>query len=531
MVLRKPYAFLIKHFKFIHILLTMAMIYLIYRTEKMIDFLNGYIESNVSVMGKPIVSTLFDFLVILLPILILVISIILLVTMAMKKKPKLYYILMIVVHLALIAVYLYGWIVFGQMEETIVDMRTIKALRDLLLYCILFQGIFSMISLVRGVGFDIKKFDFGHDLEALDISEEDNEEFEIAIDFDLNDKTRQGRKLLRYMKYQYLEHKTMFHLAFCVVVVGLGVLIYSHFNIYSKTNREQTNFDMNGFVLGVNRSYLLNDDYKGNPIQDGTFLVVVEMNLQHNGMVPSPFATGNVELYIADDVYHHTNQYDSYLSDLGVPYTGQNLGNDSERYLFVYAIPVTEMNSKMELGFSNADNGKTAYVRLNPIKLYAREKKVEEYALGETIQFKDSTLGEARLQITNYELRNRFEVKYRYCTKRLKECLDSVEYLMPNLYNSNYDKTLLKLDANFSLDGDFRSSQVKDLYTFIQTFGKIEYEMDGQTKTQNVYLGSVKSTKVKTNSYYIEVFQEMKAADKIALVFQVRDNVYRYYLK
>ena len=532
MILRKPYAFLIKHFKFIHLVLTVSMLYLIYRTELMIDFLNEYVTSSVSVMGKPIVETLYNVWVFVIPIFILAVSAVLLVTMTVKKKPKVYYILMVVVHLAVIAVYLYGWIIFSRMQETILDLRTIKALRDVLMYCIIFQSVFSIVSLIRGVGFDIKKFDFGRDLESLDISEADSEEFEVAIDFDLNDKTRKGKKILRYWKYQYLEHKSIFHIGGGIIAAVIVIYMIAHFNIYNRTNSEGTNFSMNGFTLGVEKSYIVNDDYKGNLLGDGkNILVVVEMNMKNNGKVAEQLKTGSLELNIAGDIYHHTSKYEGLLEDLGIVYKDQQLSGDSKRYLLVYEVPAKAINSVMKLGFSNNSNGKIAYVRLKPENLIQQNTQVEEYALGETVNFKDSTLGDSTLQITNYELRNRFTLKYRYCSSRSKTCVDSVEYLTPNLFNSNYDKTLLKIDANINFKEDFYSENVKNIYDFLKVYGKIEYELDGKQKTQNVYFGDVKPSRVKSNSYYIEVMQEIKAADRIVLVFQIRDNVYRYYLK
>ncbi len=532
MVFRKPYAFLIKHFKLLHILMTIGMIFSSYRTELMISFLNEYIGSNISVMGKEIVSSLYNVWVFLVPVLILIISIVLLVTMTIKKKPRLYYILMIIVHVALIAIYIYGFVVFGKMQETIVEVRTIKALRDVLLYGILFQGAFSLVSLIRGVGFDIKKFDFGRDLQELDISESDSEEFEVSFNFDLNDKTRQGKKFLRLLKYQYLEHKFVFRIAGGIVLAALLFFAYSHYNIYNKTNPEGTSFYMNGFTLGAEKSYLVNQDFRGNIIGDGSiYLVVVDINIKNSSPTPSPFATGGVELNIAGDVYHHTDKYDAVLDDLGVVYKGQNIAQEFTHYLFVYEIPVTATKSKMKLGFSNADNGKTAYVKLKVNDLTPQDKKVQEYTLGQEAKLNDSTLGDSTLKIDSYELRNRFSLNYRYCSTRTKKCIDSVEYLMPNLYNSNYNKTLLRIDGTFTLDENMHSETIKDFYGFFQAFGKIEYELNGETKYQNVYLGDVRPSKVKSNSYYIEVIQEIKAADKIVLIFQVRNNVYRYYLK
>ena len=46
MVLRKPYAFLIRHFKLIHLLLCIPLIYLVIRTGAIANFLSSYVAAN-----------------------------------------------------------------------------------------------------------------------------------------------------------------------------------------------------------------------------------------------------------------------------------------------------------------------------------------------------------------------------------------------------------------------------------------------------------------------------------------------------
>ena len=48
MILKKPLAFLIKHFRFIHFLLVVVSVYLIYKTSAVLVFFNEYISSTTS---------------------------------------------------------------------------------------------------------------------------------------------------------------------------------------------------------------------------------------------------------------------------------------------------------------------------------------------------------------------------------------------------------------------------------------------------------------------------------------------------
>lgn len=533
MILRKPYAFLIRHFKKIHFVLTVCIIYLIYRTEMMIGFLNEYINSVTIVVGQPIVSSLFNIWVILLPIFILTISIILLITMRVKDKPRLYYIFMIVVHIAIIVIYFYGYTVFDKMQKTIVDLRTLNALRDFLIYIIIVQGVFAVVSLIRGIGFDIKKFDFGSDIETFDLSEEDNEEFEIDIDFDINDQTRKGKRYLRLLKYKYKENKFFVHIGLGVLVAFLLFYAYNNFTIYNKTSPEGTNFTMNGFTIGVKKSYLLNQNSIGENLEDPTkYLLVVELNVKNTTMNPAPIKTGNYGLNINGINYYHQEKYESMVVDLGYTYKNQDINNkEFVNYLLIYEIPANRINSKFKLEFHNTGTNKTAYVRLKPTNISKEENHYKEYALGDTMTFDDTTLGKTSMKIDSFEIRNKFTLRYEYCSTRSKTCYESVEYLTPVKYNTSFEKSLLRLDMDFKFDENFKSNTITNIYELMKTYMTIEYEIDGVKKTQKAFLGKVTSNRANKNSYYIEVYQEMKIADKITLVFNVRNNVYRYSLK
>lgn len=531
MILRKPYAFLIKHFKLMHVILSVCMFYLIYSTSSMIGFINEYIDKTISVVGQDIVSSLFNIGIFLLPILIVIFAAILLFVLTLKSKPRLFYILIIIVYIATLVMFIYANIVFNQMEETIVDMRTVKMLRDLLLYTIVAQTFFSIFSAVRGVGFDIKKFNFNNDLQELEISAEDNEEFEVAIDFDLNDKKRKIKKYIRHSKYWVKEHKLIVGSTLSVVIFGFtiyGIVLYT---IVNKTYRPGYKVTANGFTMSVSNSYIVNTDAKGNNITGNkAYLIVVDALVKCNDNKPKSLTVGTLELDIAGEKYYHTDKYDYQLTELGIVYNGQEVANSDTRYLFVFEIPEAAVTSKMKFGIRDVNREKTTYTRLNSKKLLG-DKTIKEYKLGDKIDFSDSTLGKTTLKINSYEIKNKFDLRYTYCSPR-KRCISSVEYLTPNLFNSNYNKALLKINADFKLDENINSVDVKDIYGLFKTFARIEYEIDGEVKTQNVYLGQVKSQRIKQeNTYYIEVFQEIKIAEKITIVFTVRNIEYKYRLK
>ena len=95
MILKKPYAFLIKHFKFIHVVLSIMLIYLLTKTVSIYNFFSGYL-SNVGIISPEIVDEIFVNSMFTIPFIIIILSVILLGILILKQKPFIFYIVVIV---------------------------------------------------------------------------------------------------------------------------------------------------------------------------------------------------------------------------------------------------------------------------------------------------------------------------------------------------------------------------------------------------------------------------------------------------
>ena len=60
MILRKPYKILIKNFKLIHLILTILMVYIVYRFSRIINFFDVAISSYTGVLSTNPTAALFD---------------------------------------------------------------------------------------------------------------------------------------------------------------------------------------------------------------------------------------------------------------------------------------------------------------------------------------------------------------------------------------------------------------------------------------------------------------------------------------
>ena len=148
----------------------------------------------------------------------------------------------------------------------------------------------------------------------------------------------------------------------------------------------------------------------------------------------------------------------------------------------------------------------------------------EENTLKESI-IKDSTI-----KIQSATIASVFENRYKYCLTS-KECYNSVEYIKPDLVNT-YPKTLLKINGNITLGEKSRMQEVFNLYDLIELVGKVKYTIGEETKTQKLPFRKVTPTKKTENdAYYIELQKEIEQAEKIELIFALRNINYHYHIK
>ena len=280
MILRKPYVFLIQHFKKIHIAMFIMAAYLVFCSNTIFSFLNEYLSSNRVVLGQELLKNNFNFLIFIIPSVILVMVFAVLSLMATKKKPITFYIFNIIVYLSLIVFYNYSYSVIGQMEIKILDLRTIKLLRDIFMILLGGQLISAIIFFVRATGFDIKKFDFGQDLQELQIDEKDREEFEVNVEFDSDLAKRNWTRRIREFKYFYVENKLLIWVSSFVVTLLLIFGLWYFFADKSVFVKQGSNFRTSDLIINVKNSYITTLDYRGRVVEKDSAFVILELDVK-----------------------------------------------------------------------------------------------------------------------------------------------------------------------------------------------------------------------------------------------------------
>ena len=524
MILRKPYALLIKHFKLIHVIFTLILLFLFLRCNDLINFIEEYIANSGFIVEAYQIEELFPFYLNLLIIVGIFLNIVVAILLKNKDKSITFYIVNIVIFIILFIGFAYTSSVIGSMQTQIVDIRIVRALRDIFNALNIIQIISLAMYAFRATGFDIKKFNFTKDLMELQIEETDNEEVEVFVDIDINKIGRNRRKNLRMLKYFYFENKFLCNIAisvFCVIILMVIILssidkdiTYNQFQIFNTAN----------YNLQIEDIYITDKDKNDKIIQEGKSFVLVEIKVKKKNIKDEKFNLSRLELKANDMIYHHSDRYKEYFEDFGTIYTNQELEDEYKNYFLIYCVENSDINKKSNLIY--VDNAKDISINFNPINL--NNEKTEKIYLNETKILDDTILDDYEFTLNKFELNNKIKINYKYCITS-NNCINAVEYVAPSI-STNYDKAVLRLDGVLTVPEKY-NSYVTNMEMLLTRFGHLRYTIDGKNYISKI-LGTLKANKVKQeNTIYLEVKKEVLNAEKIDLVLKIRNQIYELTLK
>lgn len=534
MILRKPYAFFIKYFKILHAIIAMFVAVLLYRSFTLYNFFKSYVNDYSSALNNLSPKSLINVYSFTFIIVVIILTIILLSVMIYKKKPKSLYIYSLTVYVFVIILYAIAYPTLRDISASILDIRVSKAFRDFFMMAGLLQFISLIWYCVRATGFDIKQFDFGTDLQQLDIDEKDSEEIEVALEFDKNRINRKIRYNLRQFKYVYGENKFLINTCLIILSVILIFTIYLNIGVYTAFYKQGSSFSASGVVMNVKHTYLTQTDPVGNKLTDD-MIVVTKFDIKKQGGTNKTLNTGLATLKVNNKSYAQNNDYAKELYDLGTPYVDQKLSDEFQSYILAFVIPKEEIKEEMILKFNDDVSyvkgeigAKNIMVTLSPVDL-TEVKDSKTNKLGELQDFEESVLESASLKIDNYQISNKFKVNYNYCYG-LNKCLNSYEYVMPTA-TGYYLKTLMRIDGEFKIDSNFNDEQITSLTSLFNNFGVINYKINNNWLSKKINTQNVKPKIGYDGAYYIEVPADVQNASEINFVFNIRNYKYKYILK
>ena len=505
MILKKPYGFLIKNFKIIHLFLTGLYIYLLIKVNAILNYYNGYIDKTENRLNAIKLTTKYYLIAIILSI---IICAIIYALMKYKKKPKLLYFILIILYIliALVIKISYDGLQHIYIYNTL-DGKTLRLYRDILRITSLFQYISIAFTLIRGLGFDIKKFNFKEDIADLNLNIDDEEEVELTLGS--NDGLfRRIRKKIREYTYYYKENKLiLITIAISIIFI---VIVSSLLNtkVINKIYNEKETLITDGFDLVVTNSYITDKSYKNMIIsnKDNTYVIVkMYISPHEKGNVLN---TGNILLKIDNNKYTVEEKNNNNFKDLGTVYLSQKILNSKE-YLFIFNIPKEDNNKKMQLIYSEKNK-----INLLPKDIDSTSKEVN-LKLAETLNLEETILGYGALNINSIEIKDTFTNDFEY------EVNNKI-YKSKLTIKSNLN-TIINIKLTATLPNKFTT------YELLNTYGKIKYKINNEEYTSS--LMNDKTPGNYTEGLFLEVDKNIESATNIWLEIKIRNNAYIYTLK
>ena len=206
---------------------------------------------------------------------------------------------------------------------------------------------------IRGLGFDIKKFNFSKDVQELNATLEDSEEIEIDTKIDTTNVIRSIRKQGREFGYFYKEFKTYIIIILAIIVIFLGYKGYNYFNDKLKVYKENELIG-DAFKITIKDSYYSADE-KNN-------YVIIKFDVNKQG-VKEILNTGIMTLTVGRKKYIPDKTICHKFASLGTCYKKQYVGKDTTNYIVTYSVDRLNVQNAY-LSYSESFD-KTYKVKLN----------------------------------------------------------------------------------------------------------------------------------------------------------------------
>lgn len=531
MILRKPYAFIIKHFRMIHLIILGCLLFLVYDLNDIYHLFQQLQVTNTTIYTGA--NIYIDNIVYYFVLAGLAMTGVVLWLLKEKKKPIKLYLFLFIYFILLLIGYTYLFNMLTTIQDEVVTLDTIILTKDIANLMILPGYLGICLCFIRGIGFNIKQFNFSKDIAELDIADKDSEEFEVLIGQNNYKYFRTLRRTLREIKYYILENR------FAITCVAIGLLtIFSgfgvyYYNQYLKRLGEEEVTSVNGISYIVNRSYLTENDYKGNKVRDGYKYVVVEMRMYNSNSEDKQLDLELINLTDGDLVYRPIQTRNSKFYDLGVPYKEDQYIKAYEdiNVTLTFEIPssVSTKNFTLRVQYkieSSMDKVVARYRNFAVNTVNAdTEDVVHKNNLNETINI--DTLGRNKFSLTinSYQIRDSYNNRYAVCSEDLT-CKSISRVIKPASLTKS---TMLVVNYTGVMYDDANFTKTFNTYNKIFTnYATVVYQIGNKEYRESVSVVALSDVDGKV---FIEMDRRILNATSISLYFDFRNEKYEVVLK
>lgn len=520
MIIRKPYAFLIKHFRKIHIALLILSVFIFYINITLRDFVRQFMEfQTYDQISDPISKYINIWLVLDLFLLFFLFGV-LLFLLRYKKKPWKLYILPIGTYLLFGLTCIFTYNFFTGYTGNMSDTTNIRALRDLLFITYFLNYPVFVFLLVRIIGLDLSKFSFQNDKEYLDLSSEDREEIEINFEFDKHSIKRSIKRLFRNLTYVYKEHKFKISFSLFIGLLFISFLIYRNIFIINKVYKQGQDFQSNNFLINISNAYITDKDYTGNVIDHNNKFLILEVNIKN--LINDDREVDFNKFHIKNGVDSYTYTSDNYATDFedfdNIVDNFTLRSGQTSKFTLIYKVSKDLENDKFVLYYQEINGFNMTQLRKIKIKVKDVSKiiKQKEKKMNENISF-GLLDDDYDFTLRDYVFGDNASYYKNVCT--FDECKVSELNV-----NSIPGKKIMKI----SFSSDY--SDGKELIDILSKYGKIVYK-DSKGSNRKIAVENPIETNYYGKYLYTYVPDELVSSESIKINITIRNKKYVYVLK
>lgn len=502
MILKRPYAFLIKYFKIIHIFLFAILSINVFKLRKIYIFFKDIVTANGNyVYVDHLAREYIPFLLILSVIIILVAVVLIYSLMKRKDKPVLYYRLFTIYSALLIVVLIFYRNVFNTIEFNNLELTQYIVYRDLMALFYYANFAFLIFTFIRGFGFDIKKFSFEKDMQELDLNETDSEEVEIKSRIDADEIKTKLRRNKRELSYFLQENKEV--LLFMVGIIVLGVAIYILLNLFlfNRTYHMNDKVNHNNMYVQAVDCLVLDSDKYGFPINKNKKYIAVTLNIKNLGET-TKLDNQFIKLVVnGKDAYFYDYTLRSKFSDLGTVYDDEKIyKNKEQKYLYVFEVKDQKL---LTLTLKVKDGNKYHNIKLD---FDENEKKSYSYKISEPIKYND-------IKILNYDTSSKYlEYNTQSCTK------DNKCTTYSKIVNPKINESIVVIE----IEGTLKESVIKSL----ESYASFKYTINNKEITYSAKDTTILDYYTNENTFiYFSINNQTSDFNTLDLIINDRHNI------
>jgi hypothetical protein len=532
MVFKKPYAFLIKNFKLIHLGLLALIIFVTIKFNVIVTFFRNFSNNNLKVSegtGSIYVSS-FLYIACLL---IIIFAALMFLLMKKKKKPLTFYIFVFCYYILILVMSLMAFSLINSFSSISVGSETSRLYKDLFLLLSFPNYYFIIMSFIRGFGFDVKKFNFNKDLEELEINSEDNEEFEFVLGTDSFKYKRGIHRFFRELKYYFLENKFVISIVLGSILVVILTIIIVNINFVDKKYYKGGTITANGFSYTLYNSYITSKDFNGLEVKDGYKYLLVDFSITNNSTDAQAIKMENSYLNFNGKSIYYKSSIGDVFNDIGYAYTGGVINAGStKRLLFIFELSSSIKGSNYTFviptitGMNDDGTDKYEYYNYNlsPINLDSTVNN-EKKNYNEQLFLGKKTFGMSYINIKSAKILSSYEYTYNVCsTSDNKNCQT---YYDAEKVNDPSSQKLLVIDYDLNISSDALinnslNAKVKDKFVF-DDFLKIKYKINGRYYNKGIISRINNNVK---NKIFMDVSSNIASAKDVQVLIYTRYNHY-----